>query len=62
VLVGSGVTIDNVPAILERADGVIIGSSLKVDGVWWEAVDRDRVTVFMCVVRDLRQRLPSARG
>ncbi|MBV8564120.1 MAG: BtpA/SgcQ family protein [Methylobacteriaceae bacterium] len=62
VLVGSGVTIDNVPAILERADGVIIGSSLKVDGVWWEAVDRDRVTAFMCVVRDLRQRLPSARG
>ena len=43
VLVGSGVTLSNVGAILERAAGVIIGSSLKMDGTWWSAVDRQKV-------------------
>ena len=33
VLVGSGVTKDNVAAILARIDGVIVASSLKHDGV-----------------------------
>jgi membrane complex biogenesis BtpA family protein len=54
VLVGSGVTTDNVDEILERAEGVIIGSSLKTNGVWWEAVDQQRVTAFMRKVADLR--------
>lgn len=54
VLVGSGVTIDNVAAILERSAGVIIGSSLKHGGVWWEPVDQARVVAFMEVVSDLR--------
>src|SRR5277367_780058 len=54
VLVGSGVTTDNVDGILERAEGVIIGSSLKTNGVWWEAVDQQRVTAFMRKVADLR--------
>jgi membrane complex biogenesis BtpA family protein len=54
VLVGSGVTRDNVSEILQRAQGVIIGSSLKVDGVWWGAVDRQRVTAFMQTVDVLR--------
>jgi len=54
VLVGSGVTTDNVGEILERAEGVIIGSSLKTNGVWWEAVDQQRVTAFMRKVADLR--------
>jgi predicted TIM-barrel enzyme len=54
VLVGSGVTKDNVSQILQRARGVIIGSSLKVDGVWWGAVDRQRVAAFMQTVEVLR--------
>jgi uncharacterized protein len=57
VLVGSGVTLSNVGAILERAAGVIIGSSLKMDGTWWSAVDRQKVARFMQDVAELRDRL-----
>jgi membrane complex biogenesis BtpA family protein len=46
LLVGSGVTPDNVAAILARTDGVIVASSLKRDGVWWNSVDKARVQVF----------------
>jgi hypothetical protein len=47
VLVGSGVTEDNILAILERTSGVIVASSLKVDGVWWNPVEPDRVRSFV---------------
>lgn len=43
VLVGSGVTADNVSAILKRTDGVIVASSLKRDGDWWNEVEIERV-------------------
>ena len=43
VLVGSGVTADNVNAILRRTDGVIVASSLKRDGDWWNEVEVERV-------------------
>lgn len=46
LLVGSGVTAENVAAILARTDGVIVASSLKRDGVWWNPVDRGRVEAF----------------
>jgi uncharacterized protein len=57
VFVGSGVTTDNVSEILERAEGVIIGSSLKTDGVWWRAVDSQRVAAFMKKVTEVRANL-----
>lgn len=47
LLIGSGVTTDNVHALMEIADGVIIGSSLKEGGVWWRSVERARVDAFM---------------
>lgn len=47
LLLGSGVTNDNVNRLMEVADGVIIGSSLKEGGVWWRPVDRTRVEAFM---------------
>ncbi len=43
VLVGSGVTKDNVAEILKRTNGVIVASSLKRGGVWWNPVDVGRV-------------------
>lgn len=46
VLVGSGVTKDNVADILSRIDGVIVASSLKRDGAWWNPVDPQRVRAF----------------
>jgi len=50
LLVGSGVTPESVGAILEIADGVIVASALKEDGVWWNPVDEARVRGFMDAV------------
>jgi membrane complex biogenesis BtpA family protein len=54
VMVGSGVTRDNVGAIFEHADAVIVASSLKHGGSWWNEVDPERVADFMAVVGKLR--------
>ena len=43
VLVGSGVNEDNVEAFLGIADGVIVGTSLKMDAMVHNPVDRERV-------------------
>ena len=47
VLVGSGVTTANIAAILARTGGVIVASSLKRDGVWWNPVELARVKALM---------------
>jgi len=54
VVVGSGVTPDNVGDIFSIAQGVIVASWLKVDGVWWNPVDPDRLRTFMQVVDRIR--------
>lgn len=51
VLVGSGVSADNVVAILERVDAAIVASSLKEGGVWWNPVEAARVTAFVAAAR-----------
>jgi membrane complex biogenesis BtpA family protein len=43
----TGVAETTVAEILSLADGVIVGTSLKVDGVTWNAVDRARAATFM---------------
>jgi predicted TIM-barrel enzyme len=45
------VTLENVNDILSIADGVIVASSLKYEGVWWNAVDPDRVKAFIAGIR-----------
>jgi membrane complex biogenesis BtpA family protein len=42
VLVGSGVTPQQVKPLLQHADGLIVGSWIKVDGAWSNAVDPRR--------------------
>jgi membrane complex biogenesis BtpA family protein len=42
ILVGSGVTPDQLPTLIERADGLIVGSSIKQGGVWSNPVDPQR--------------------
>lgn len=54
VFANTGVTIDNVKDVLSIADGVIIGTHLKVDGDTWKKVDRARVERFMAAVEKLR--------
>ncbi|WP_304618177.1 BtpA/SgcQ family protein [Paracoccus sp. (in: a-proteobacteria)] len=51
LLVGSGVTEANVVAILSRTNGVIVASSLKEGGVWWNPVDAARVRRFVDVAQ-----------
>lgn len=43
VLVGSGLTEDNIARYVGRAQGLIVGSSIKVDGDWRNPVDGARV-------------------
>jgi uncharacterized protein len=54
VLVNTGARVDNIGRFLEVADGVIVGSSLKVDGQTWNPVDPARVSAFMERVREVR--------
>ncbi len=51
VLVGSGVSVENVARLLQIADGVIVGTSLKKDGLATNPVDPDRVKAFMEATR-----------
>lgn len=54
VLVGSGVTPDNLPALWPHASGFIVGSTFKRDGLWSNELDGDRIRRFMSVVAELR--------
>ncbi|CAI0857092.1 Putative sgc region protein SgcQ [Serratia ficaria] len=51
LLVGSGVTPANVCQILGHTQGVIVASTMKVDGVWWNDVELARVKHFMSVAQ-----------
>jgi membrane complex biogenesis BtpA family protein len=54
VLANTGVKHATVAEVLRVADGCIVGSSLKVDGHTWNAVDPDRAAEFMRLVREAR--------
>ena len=54
VLVNTGVNQENVVEFLKVADGAIVGTSLKREGVTWNPVDVDRVRAFMERVETLR--------
>lgn len=54
VLVGSGVTLENLDRFVGTAHGVIVGSHFKVRGRWELAVDADRLANFMQRVEQLR--------
>lgn len=50
----TGVHIGSVRDTLSVADGCIVGTHFKVDGITWNHVDGDRVCRFMDVVNTLR--------
>lgn len=54
VMANTGVKHDTVADVLKVADGCIVGSSLKVDGHTWNAIDPDRARDFMARVRKVR--------
>jgi len=51
VLANTGVTHDNAQQILAMADGLIVGTSLKVGGSTWNPVDPDRARRLVETVR-----------
>ena len=54
VLANTGVKHDTVAEVMRVADGCIVGSSLKVEGDTWNAVDPDRASDFMDLARAAR--------
>lgn len=54
VLANTGVNPDNIARTLESADGVIVGSSLKIDGETFNPVDRDRVEALVARADEAR--------
>jgi len=55
ILANTGVKHATVVEVLKVADGCIVGSSLKVDGHTWNAVDPERAAEFMRIVRQARK-------
>lgn len=55
LLTGSGATEANVADLLEVADGVIVASSLKTGGVWWNPVEPERAKAFMAAAARRRR-------
>ena len=53
LLVNTGFTASNAGELLQHADGAIVGSSLKVDGITWNPVDGARVRELMRVVGEI---------
>jgi len=47
VFLGSGISNSNIEHFYNEADGFIIGSAFKVDGLWSNTIDPVRVTSFM---------------
>jgi len=54
ILMGSGTTADNIAQFLQYADGAIVGTDLKVDGVAQNPVDVERVKRYMEAVKATR--------
>jgi len=51
ILIGSGANVETVAALLEIADGVIVGTSVKVDGAATAPVDAARAAAFVAAAR-----------
>lgn len=47
IIIGSGGTVDNIGTLLPHADGVIVGTSIKRDGILWNPVDPARAEAFI---------------
>jgi membrane complex biogenesis BtpA family protein len=57
VIANTGVRADRIAEIFAVADGVIVGTSLKVDGMTWNPVDPDRAHRLMEAARSARSAL-----
>ena len=53
ILIGSGISAENVSLYVSKADFLIVGSSFKKDSFWSNDIDEERVKRFMDIVRGL---------
>lgn len=53
VFLGSGITAENITEFYRDADGFIIGTHFKVDGLWSNTVDPARVQKFMAQMSNM---------
>ncbi|HKP82464.1 MAG TPA: BtpA/SgcQ family protein [Pyrinomonadaceae bacterium] len=53
VFLGSGISESNIEQFYNEADGFIIGSAFKVDGLWSNTIDPARVTSFVRILDQL---------
>ena len=51
VVAGSGANADNIREMLAACDAVIVGSTLKKDGAWWNSLDSARIDAFVRAAR-----------
>jgi membrane complex biogenesis BtpA family protein len=51
IFLGSGISENNIEQFYDEADGFIIGSAFKIDGLWSNTVDPKRVTRFLHSLR-----------
>jgi len=62
VLMNTGARADNIRRFLQIADGVLVGSSLRVDGYSGNPVEEARVAAFMQAVAQVRVSRPGGKG
>jgi membrane complex biogenesis BtpA family protein len=55
VIIGSGLTVDNCRSIMSVADGAVVGSYIKENGVWWEKISVERLNALMAIVHEVRK-------
>ena len=51
VFLGSGITANNIAEFYETADGFIIGTAFKIDGLWSNGVDPQRVANLLNTIK-----------
>ena len=57
ILIGSGISKENAPELLQFADGAIVGSYFKHNRDWKQPVEEDAARQFMNVIKEYRERL-----
>ena len=55
VLIGSGISVENLETYFPIGDGFIVGSSIKYDGFWENAIDPSRLKKLAKTIRMLRK-------
>ncbi len=54
ILIGSGITVDNISEYWNYANAFIVGSHFKENGYWMNPISDERLSIFMEKVNELR--------